>query len=64
MNLKVTITFIATEDDWNISDLLQDCNGDIHTDEAIDIIKTALLDDAKYVIQNASISIKQDHDSL
>ncbi len=26
MNLKVTLTYILTEDDWDVSQLLQDCD--------------------------------------
>lgn len=64
MNLKVTLSFIATEDDWDISSLLENCEKGIHSDEAIDIIKKALLEDARYVIQLSSISLKHDQDSL
>lgn len=64
MNLKVTFSFIATEEDWDIASLLENCEGGIHSDEAIEIIRTALMEDATYVIKHASISLKQDQSSL
>ncbi len=64
MNLKVTLTYILTEDDWDVSQLLQDCDS-YNSGEAIEIIKTALLDDSAYVIKNADIiSVKEDKTSL
>ena len=63
MNLKVTITFIATEDDWSVSELIKDCSG-FNTEEAQDIIKNALLEDPAYVIQNSTISVKEDFSSI
>jgi hypothetical protein len=64
MNLKVTFTYIVTEDDWDVSHLLQDCNGHT-TSEAKDILKNAFLEDASYVIKNAEIIlIKEDRQSL
>lgn len=62
MNLKVVITFIATEEDWDISSIL---DGRKHTDgAAIEDIKLALLEDPDYVLRNSEIFIKEDKDSL
>jgi len=63
MNLKVTLTFTATEDDWDISSLLENCSG-INTEEAREIILNALKTDAQYVVNNCTISIKEDMTSL
>ena len=63
MNIKVTLTFIATEEDWCISDLL-DGIGSLNTEEAQEIIRKALLEDPLYVIQLADISAKEDFKSI
>jgi hypothetical protein len=62
MNLKVTITFIATEEDWDISSIL---DGRKLSDRGVeDDIKRALMDDPDYIIKNSDIIIKEDKDSL
>lgn len=63
MNLKITFTFVATDDDWGISELLEGCSG-INTEEAREIIKKALLEDPSYVIELATLSIKEDLSSI
>lgn len=64
MNLKVTFTYIVTEDDWDVSHLLQDCKGHT-TSEAKDILKNAFMEDSAYVIKNSEIIlIKEDTRSL
>lgn len=63
MNLKVTFTFIATDDDWNLSELLEGCNG-INTESAKEIIKNALMEDPAYVLNLSSISVKEDLESV
>lgn len=62
MNLKVTITFIATEEDWDISSIL---DGRKITERGVaEDIKTALMEDPSYVLTNSDIIIKEDKDSL
>jgi hypothetical protein len=62
MNLKVTITFIATEEDWDISSIL---DGRKLSDRGVeDDIKQALMDDTDYILKNSDIIIKEDKDSL
>lgn len=62
MNLKVTITFVATEEDWDISSIL---NGRKPTDIGVaEDIKAALMQDGNYVITLSDIIIKEDKDSL
>lgn len=63
MNLKVTFTFIATDDDWSLSELLEGCNG-INTEAAREIIKTALMEDPTYVLNLSTISVKEDLESV
>jgi hypothetical protein len=63
MNIKVTLTFIATEEDWCISDLLDEV-GSLQTEEAQEIIRKALLEDPSYVIELAEIAIKEDFKSI
>jgi hypothetical protein len=64
MNLKVTLTFIASEEDWSIITLLEDHIKNLSSEEAKEIVRETLLEDATYVIKNADISIKQDHNSI
>jgi hypothetical protein len=65
MNLKVTFTYIATEDDWSVSELLQNCGTGFNSDEAKDILKNAFLEDAQYIIENSQIAlVKEDTTSL
>jgi len=62
MNLKVTLTFIATEEDWDISAIL---DGRKHTDVGVeDDVKMALLEDPMYVLKNSEISIKEDKKTI
>jgi hypothetical protein len=63
MNIKVTLTFIATEEDWSLSDLL-DGVGSLNTEEAKEIIRKALLEDPSYVVELADISAKEDFKSI
>lgn len=62
MNLKVTITFIATEEDWDISSILDGRRPSEHG--VIDDIKSALLEDPAYILQISDIAIKEDKESL
>jgi hypothetical protein len=64
MNLKVTITFIATEEDWSIVTLLEDHLKDLSSDEAKKIVRDTLLEDPQYVLINSDISIKSDYESI
>lgn len=64
MNLKVTLTFIASEEDWSIITLLEEHIKNLSSEEAKEIVRETLLEDATYVIKNADISIKQDHNSI
>jgi len=62
MNLKVTITFIATDEDWDISTIL---DGRKYTDVGVDDdIREALLEDPAYVLKNSEILIKEDKKSI
>jgi hypothetical protein len=63
MNIKVTLTFIATEEDWSLSDLLDEV-GSLNTEEAKEIIRKALLEDPSYVVELADISAKEDFKSI
>ena len=63
MNIKVTLTFIATEEDWSLSDLL-DGVGSLNTEEAKEIIRKALLEDPSYVVELSDISAKEDFKSI
>lgn len=63
MNLKVTISFIATEEDWDVSTII---DGRKLIDRGvIDDIKSALMEDPIYVLKNSDIiDIKLDKESL
>jgi hypothetical protein len=63
MNLKVTITFIVTEEDWGLSESINECSG-INSEEAQSLVRSALMEDPLYVIKNSSLSIKQDFESI
>jgi hypothetical protein len=64
MNIKVTITYIVTEDEWEeLTDALNECSG-INSDEAQELVKNALLEDPLYVLRNSTYSIKQDFNSI
>jgi hypothetical protein len=64
MNFKVTITFIATEEDWSIATLLEDHIKNLSSEEAKEIVREALLEDPQYVLINSDITIKPDHNSI
>lgn len=62
MNLKVTLTFIATEEDWDISSILD--GRKLSDRNVFEDIKKTLSEDVDYIFKNSDIDIKEDKDSL
>lgn len=62
MNLQVTITFVAYEEDWDISQIVG--KRSIKDKQTIQDIVDALKSDADYVLQNADFEIKIDSHSI
>jgi len=61
MNLKLTISCKMSDDDWDISGLLDERKLDAYTKEEIVAL---ILEDAAYLLRDATFDIKEDKDSL
>jgi hypothetical protein len=62
MNLKITIIFTATEEDWNITDLVDERK--LSDDSVQNDIIAALMEDPAWVLKNSTFIIKEDKNSL
>ena len=61
MNLKITITCHASNDDWDFAGLLDDRKLDLYTKEEI---ISLLMEDATFLLKTATFDIKEDKNSL
>lgn len=62
MNLQVTISFTAFEEDWDIEKIVgnRSLSDPILVQELIDLLK----EDPDYILENASFTFKEDRKSI